>query len=164
MGRRSVAGTSFASAALPQRVRPAGIWRRSATASAALTLLLAAPCALIGARAHVVSAAPSTARLYAALGLDVNLRGVEISGLRTTMHEEAGARLLVVEGRLKNVSGASVSVPDLELSVRDAEGRRLYAWSAASPRPVLDRSDEITFRTRLISPPDGAADVHVTFR
>ena len=125
---------------------------------------MAAPGSLLAARRPVVEAAPFMAGLYAAVGLPVNLRGLEISGLSTRLEEQAGGRVLLVEGQVANLTTASVSVPDLTLAVRSADGAVLYSWTAASPRSQLDATDRMTFRTRLVSPPEGARDVHVAFR
>src|SRR3712207_356186 len=55
--------------------------RAAAGRLAALAVLVAAGAAVWG-RAHVVSMAPATAALYAAIGLPVNLRGIEFRGVR----------------------------------------------------------------------------------
>jgi hypothetical protein len=127
-------------------------------------LVMAAPGGLLAARLPIVEAAPFMAALYSAVGLPVNLRGLEISGLTTRLEEQAGGRVLLVEGQVANVTAAGVPVPDLTLTVRSADGAILYSWTAASPRSQLDASDRMTFRTRLVSPPEGARDVHVAFR
>jgi hypothetical protein len=131
---------------------------------ACFLLVMAVPGGLLAARRLVVEALPFTAGLYSAIGLPVNLRGLEISGLSTRLEEQTGGRVLLVEGQVANTSQGRVAVPDLTLAVRSAEGAVLYSWTAASPRSELEAADRMTFRTRLVSPPDGARDVHVAFR
>lgn len=125
---------------------------------------MAAPGGLLAARRPIVQAAPFMAALYAGVGLPVNLRGLEISSLSTRLEEQAGGRVLWVEGQVANITSARAPVPDLALAVRGPDGAVLYSWTAASPRSQLDAADRMTFRTRLVSPPEGARDVHVAFR
>jgi hypothetical protein len=117
---------------------------------------------LIGARNHVVAAWSPSAKLYAAAGLPVNLRGLEIVSLRSVVDLDDGRKVLTVEGELANITGRELNIPELRLSVW-GQKKEFYSWTAAAPRPALRAGERIAFRTRLASPPDDAADVLVQF-
>jgi hypothetical protein len=106
---------------------------------------------------------PQTARLYAALGYPVNLRGIEIRNVRSRMAEEGEDSVLVVDGELANVSGRRLDVPRLHFSLTGADGRPLYAWDAPAERPALEPGESLSFRRRLAAPPAEARDVSVRF-
>jgi predicted Zn finger-like uncharacterized protein len=123
--------------------------------------------ALIGGalhqRARVVGYFPQTATLYAALGLPVNLRGIEIANVRSRLVEDNGVSILVVDGDLKNVAGRKVDLPRLRFAVLGAKGEEIYIWSAQADRPSLGAGEALNFRRRLASPPADGKEVSVRF-
>jgi len=118
--------------------------------------------ALIAWRADVVRIVPQTASLYAALGLPVNLRGLEFQDVKISTEDE-GMNVLVVEGNIVSTSRRTVEVPKLRFSVRNAAGNEIYAWTAQPGRGVLGPGENLPFRSRLSSPPAEAHDVLVRF-
>ncbi len=126
------------------------------------TALMASSIGLIGGRAQVVAAWSPMSRLYAAIGLPVNLRGLEIASLRCNIDVDDGRKILTVEGELANVSGRDLALPELRLSIW-GQKKEFYSWTTASPRSELRAGERIAFRTRLASPPEDAVDVIVQF-
>jgi hypothetical protein len=47
--------------------------------------------------------------------------------------------------------------------VEEENGRPLYRWTAAMPKPKLDGGESVTFETRLVAPPEAGRDVRVRF-
>ncbi len=129
--------------------------------SAGLAVALAA--GLIVERTDVVRQFPETARLYAAIGYPVNLRGLAFRHVTSELVKEGDATILVVEGEIANVEERTISVPLLALSVREASGAELYRWTSEPARPKLAAGDQMRFRARLISPPADGAQVLVHF-
>ena len=119
--------------------------------------------AMLGARQSIVRFAPATAGAYARIGLPVNLRGLELRHVTSTLMAEVGPKLLAVEGEISNIAKDSAILPLLQLSVRNAAGREIYAWTAQPPKSALQGAETVPFRARLASPPDGAHDVVVRF-
>ena len=117
----------------------------------------------IGLRATVVRAAPELAGLYAAIGLPVNLRGLEFTEIKTTHEIQDGIPVLVIEGEVMNVTRQPVEVPRLRLAVLGPDARELYAWTALLPRSVLPEGEKLSFRSRLASPPAEGKQVLVRF-
>jgi hypothetical protein len=126
----------------------------------ALALVLAAG---VVQRKAIVRAMPQTAKLYAALGLAVNLRGLEFHGVRTSLVKDGDQSILVVEGEIRAVAKDPVDIPRLQLSLRGADGHELYAWTAEAPRAALQPGEITPFRARLVAPPSEGLDVVVRF-
>jgi predicted Zn finger-like uncharacterized protein len=117
----------------------------------------------IAERRPLVRAVPSLAGLYAAIGLPVNVRGLEISDVRSVEDVEEGVPILLVTGAVANVTDAVVEAPRLRLSVRSRDGRELYAWTTVAGRPKLAPGEAAPFRARLASPPAEGRAVDVRF-
>ncbi len=130
------------------------------TAILALMFVLAA---LASWRARVVALAPQTASLYAAIGLPVNLRGLEFDDVTTTSETDEGVQVLVVEGTIASTAARRVVVPRLRFAVRDAGGHEIYTWTALPTKNVLAPGEQLAFRSRLASPPAEGRNVSVRF-
>jgi predicted Zn finger-like uncharacterized protein len=119
--------------------------------------------ALLVCRGEVVRFAPQTAQLFSAIGLPVNLRGVVFEDLRISGETKDGVPVMVVEGRITNVTRHDVHVPRLRFAVRNDAGLEVYAWTAVPERASLKAGASMPFRSRLASPPADAKDVMVRF-
>jgi predicted Zn finger-like uncharacterized protein len=148
--------------ALPPRPAPRKSSRKglgvAALAAAAALVVLA-----IAARATVVRAIPDLAGLYAAIGLPVNLRGLEFRDVRTTSETQDGIAVLVIEGEVANIAKHAVEVPRVRLAVLGTGGQELYSWTALLPRSTLSEDEKVSFRSRLASPPPEGREVLVRF-
>jgi predicted Zn finger-like uncharacterized protein len=125
--------------------------------------LLIVNAMLIGWRTDVVRLLPQTASLYAAIGMPVNLRGLGLDDLSTATEMHEGVPILVVRGKIVNVTGAITEVPRLKLVVRDAAKREIYSWTVAPSAARLLPYQSADFASRLASPPAGSKDVMVRF-
>ncbi|HZP75921.1 MAG TPA: zinc-ribbon domain-containing protein [Pseudolabrys sp.] len=124
--------------------------------------LIGVNVALVTWRADVVRVVPQTASLFSAIGLPVNLRGLEFKDVKITS-EDDGMNVLVVEGNIISTTRHAVEVPRLRFSVRNAAGQEIYSWTAQAGRSVLGPHESLPFRSRLASPPEDAHDVVVRF-
>jgi predicted Zn finger-like uncharacterized protein len=148
--------------ALPPRPAPRKASRkglRIAALAAATALLVLA----IATRSSVVQAIPDLAGLYAAVGLPVNLRGLEFRDVHTTSETQDGIVVLVIEGEVANVAKHAVEVPRVHLAVLGASGQELYSWTTLLPRSTLSEDEKVSFRSRLASPPPEGHEVLVRF-
>jgi predicted Zn finger-like uncharacterized protein len=118
---------------------------------------------VIGWRADFVRFMPQTASFYAAIGLPVNLRGLDFTGIATTTEQHEGVPILVVEGTIVNESRKLADMPHLRFAVRNAAHQEVYSWTAPPPRTMLASGEAVSFHTRLASPPPDARDVLVRF-
>ena len=144
----------------PKRVRD-----RARFPIAALIILGcgAALAALVQWRADVVRMAPQTAGLYASLGLEVNVRGLNFQNVKSSSEMHEGMPVLVMEGAIVNVTKGAVEVPRMRFAVRNESGLEVYAWTAQPAQSMLGAGEALPFRTRLASPPGDTHDVFVRF-
>ena len=114
-------------------------------------------------RERIVQFLPQTAKLYALVGLQVNLRGIEINGVSSRIIDDNGVSVLIVDGDLFNVTGKKLDVPRLRFAVRGQDGHEVYVWSAQADRSSLQPGEVLNFRRRLAAPPNEGKDVSVRF-
>lgn len=137
-------------------------WPLGASSSVILALLVI-NAALIVRRADVVRWVPQTASLYSAIGLPVNLRGLDFADVTTKKEIRDGVQMLVVEGSIVSLSSHTAAVPRLRFGVRNEAGREIYSWTALPDRKVLPAGETMRFRSLLATPPREGRDVVVRF-
>jgi predicted Zn finger-like uncharacterized protein len=128
-----------------------------------ILVLAGSIAALLNWRVPVVRFVPQTASLFSAVGLPVNLRGLNFDDVRTSVETRDGVTVVVVEGMIANQTRQPLEVPRLRFAVRNAGGYEVYAWTALPEEPVLAPGDRKPFRARLASPPPDAQDIIVRF-
>jgi hypothetical protein len=119
--------------------------------------------ALIALREKIVDVAPPTAKVFAAIGLPVNLAGLELRDLHSRIEMDGARKVLAVEGEIANMRRESRSVPPVALTVRGEDGQAKYAWTTRAAKSRLEPGETIAFRARLAAPPENGADVLVRF-
>jgi predicted Zn finger-like uncharacterized protein len=117
----------------------------------------------IVSRQSIVRAAPELSTLYAAVGLPVNLRGLEFQNLRTRQEIQDGITVLAIEGEVENVVNRAVELPRVRLSVLGDNGVEIYSWTALLPRSILYPHERAQFKSRLASPPAAGKEIMVRF-
>jgi predicted Zn finger-like uncharacterized protein len=140
------------------RLVPRRLSHRAAACAAVLLLMFA-----VMKRDVIVRAAPPLAGAYAAIGLPVNLLGLQWRDVKTSVMVESSQRILAVEGEIKNLRQQTQNVPDIQISLRDDDGREVYRWTTPAPKSNLGQNETIQFRARLASPPDSARALRVHF-
>ena len=128
-----------------------------------LTAATVAAVAVLGLRESIVRMVPGLAGTYAAIGLPVNLRGLEFRGLKTTQEIQDGVPVLVIEGEVVNVARHPVEVPRVRIAVLGPSQQELYAWTTLLQRSILADNEKVAFRSRLASPPPNGKEVLVRF-
>jgi predicted Zn finger-like uncharacterized protein len=109
--------------------------------------------AAIAGRTAIVRHVPRLAGLYAAAGLPVNVRGLEIEALSP---QRPAQDTLIVSGTIHNIAGHRVGVPRLVYEVRDEAGATLLSWTEAAPTRALVTGARLAFSSRLhVVPPEG---------
>jgi predicted Zn finger-like uncharacterized protein len=117
----------------------------------------------IVSRQSLVRAAPELATLYTAIGLPVNLRGLEFQNIRTKQEIQDGITVLAIEGEVENVANRAVELPRVRLSVLGENGIEIYSWTALLPRSILYPHERVPFKSRLASPPAAGKEIMVRF-
>jgi predicted Zn finger-like uncharacterized protein len=129
----------------------------------AIFLVLGGAMGAIAARAPIVKAVPNTARLFAAIGLPVNLRGLALDNVHTNIFDSGDRKVLIVEGAIANLRDSPTETPNMRIALRGQDKQELYVWTAPAPKAQLGPNEQVAFRTRLAAPPDGVSDVLVRF-
>jgi hypothetical protein len=130
---------------------------------AAILAVVLGSMSLVGLKEQIVRVLPASSALYAAVGLPVNLRGLEFRGVKSVVSEASTQRLLQVKGEIANLRPGLTSVPAIELVVEGTDGRPLYRWTAKAPKLKLAVNETVAFETRLVAPPAAGRDVKVRF-
>lgn len=107
-------------------------------------------------RQEVATLWPRSASLYSALGMPVNIRGLEIRDLHNRIETEGGQEVLAISGKLANVTGHELSVPPIRITLTDGNKRVLYSWSFSANVATLKPGQAVNFVTHLSSPPVSA--------
>lgn len=136
---------------------------RSLTRLTSLGLLVAALGGAYLFRVPIVTALPDLAGAYAALGVRVNVVGLDFSGLTTTRSRRGDAEVLTVEASIRSIESRPVAVPEVVVDLFDASGRSLYQWSVAPRVAELEPGESIGFTAELTRPPEGATRATVSF-
>lgn len=143
--------------AKPSRQRPH-------LAIAAIALVLVATPALVAFRQEVVRLFPQSGPLFAAMGLGVNLVGLDLAGVTANFVVDDGTPVLVIEGEIRSASAQTIAVPRLEFAIGNKDGEDLYRWSAKPPVVEIAPSENARFTLRLPSPPPDGVRLIASFQ
>ncbi len=114
-------------------------------------------------REPIVRAVPQTAALFELVGLEVNLVGLDFQDLAWEREVENGTPVLIISGRIVNVSDVGAYVPAVKLSLLTGEKDELFSWVTEPEARTLEAGTAVDFAARLASPPDEATNVMVRF-
>jgi hypothetical protein len=142
-------------------LRPTSRFDISGIAACLLAALLVVSA--IGFRGAIVAAVPSLGGLYALAGLPVNLSGLEFSEVRIAHDARSGRELLVVAGRITNISDAMVDIPAIRLALQTDARQEVYSWLVEPTRTELEPGASLGFRSRLAPPARTASAVELRF-
>ncbi len=114
-------------------------------------------------RTDIVRAFPSLAGTYEALGLGVNVVGLEFRDVKTLLALRRGADVMQVDARIYSVAPGKVDVPPVVVTLLNDDGAALYEWSVAPSVPVLQSGEVVDFSSQVTAPPPGVSRVRLTF-
>jgi predicted Zn finger-like uncharacterized protein len=128
-----------------------------------LSALLALIVGGIAFRTDVVRQFPDLAGTYEALGLGVNVVGLEFRDVTTLVTLRGGTRLMQVDGRIFSVAARSIAVPPVVVTLLDDAGTALYEWRVVPEARDMEPGEIIAFSTQLSAPPATATRARLTF-
>lgn len=114
-------------------------------------------------RVQIVERNPDLAGLYEAVGLGVNVVGLDLSNLQSTRGLSEGKDVLVVSAQIVGMMPDPVSVPPVLVSLLDTTGHTIYEWSVTPRIRDLMAGERATLDTRLPLPPAEAVSVRLSF-
>jgi predicted Zn finger-like uncharacterized protein len=116
-----------------------------------------------GFRTEIVRALPDLAGVYAAMGLGVNVVGLEFGDVTTVTTRRGEVSTLSVAAKIRSVKSRRVIVPPVLVTLLDDEGSKLYEWSVAPPVGDLAPGEAAELSAELTAPPEGAREVRLSF-
>lgn len=137
---------------------------RLAAAWAGLILAVLAFGALaVNQRAAIVRALPGSAWVFAALGMPVNVRGLDFHDVAYSWETDAGRIMLEVHGDIVNVTDREVPVPPVVFALRDQVEKEVYKWEEEVMSEPLAPRGRAAFAIRIPTPPKSIKSVQVRF-
>ncbi|MFN4209604.1 MAG: zinc-ribbon domain-containing protein [Devosia sp.] len=115
------------------------------------------------ARVQVVERYPQMAGVYEAIGLGVNVVGLDFSDVTTLRTLRDGKEVLVVSAQIVGIKREPVVVPSVVVTLLNAEGEGIYEWSVTPSVRDLMTGERSTFDTQLTMPPGEATRVRLSF-
>lgn len=114
-------------------------------------------------RVEVVKRFPDMAAVYEAVGLSVNVVGLDFSNVSAlrTLHD--GKEVLIVSAQIFGQRSEPVTVPSVMVTLIDGQGRGIYEWSVSPAVRNLMAGERATFDTQLTLPPGDAARIRLSF-
>lgn len=137
----------------PASVRPRN--RKLRPILLAVALLTAA----VGFRGTLVEAVPALGGLYRAIGLPVNLSGIELRDTHATRIYRGGWEQLRVEGTIVSVAGEAVPIPLIEIVLLGSDGREIGVRQAEAIAATIAPGGRIPFAVDFPDLPSGAAEI-----
>ena len=125
--------------------------------------LAASATGMVAFRQDVAELWPRSASAFAALGLDVNVYGLEFYDLAVERDFEGATPVLVVSGEVRNIGRDDKLVPPVRISLRDTRSHEIFELvNAITDQPVAAGA-AIPFQIRVENPPADAVDLEATF-
>jgi predicted Zn finger-like uncharacterized protein len=136
--------------------------RRTLRVTGLVTLVMLLGCGF-SFRTEIVRLFPDLAGTYAALGLGVNIVGLEFRDVKTLLALRRGADVVQVDARIYSVAAGTVQMPPVVVTLLNDENLPLYQWSVAPTVSTLESGQVVDFTTQVTAPPPGATKVRLTF-
>lgn len=125
--------------------------------------LAASASGMVMFRQDVAELWPRSASAFAALGLDVNVYGLEFYDLAVERDFEGATPVLVVSGEVRNIGRDDKLVPPVRISLRDTRSHEIFELvNAITDQPVAAGA-AVPFQIRVENPPSDAVDLEATF-
>lgn len=136
--------------------------RRSARLAGLAVLAVVVAGAYFG-REQIVERYPDLAGAFEAVGLGVNVVGLDFSGLETLRTLSGGKDVLMVSAQIMGMAATPRPVPPVVVSLLNAGGQSVYEWSVEPQVHDLMAGERATFDTTLAMPPNDAVAVRLSF-
>lgn len=114
-------------------------------------------------RSEMVRLIPDLAGLYAAVGLKVNVVGLDFADVSTLLSRRGEETLISVNASIVGLEQHRVAVPPVIVTLLDAEDKPVYQWSVVTRARDLEPGELVSLSTELPSPPDAAVRVRLSF-
>jgi predicted Zn finger-like uncharacterized protein len=114
-------------------------------------------------RTQVVEQFPAMAGIYEAMGLGVNVVGLDFAAVNTLRTLRDGKEVLMVSAEIVGLNPDPVTVPPVIVTLLDDAGEGIYEWSVTPNVRDLAAGESAAIQTRLTLPPGDASRVRLSF-
>ncbi len=125
--------------------------------------LAASATGMVAFRQDVAEIWPRSASAFAALGLDVNVYGLEFYDLSVERAFDGPTPILLVSGEVRNIGRDDKLVPPVRVSLRDTRSQEIFELVNTVTDQPLIAGESIPFQIRVENPPADAVDLETTF-
>jgi hypothetical protein len=125
--------------------------------------LAASATGMVAFRQDVAELWPRSASAFAALGLDVNVYGLEFYDLAVEREFEGATPVLLVSGEVRNIGRDDKLVPPVRISLRDTRSHEIFELVNAITDQPIAAGAAVPFQIRVENPPEDAVDLEATF-
>jgi predicted Zn finger-like uncharacterized protein len=129
----------------------------------AFVLLLSLLLLGFSLRNDLVAWFPALAGLYAAVGLPVNVIGLEFEGSKTMTTFRSGKAVMLITSRIRSIASQVVPVPPVLVSLLDESGATVYEWTVTPQATEMAPGEVFEFSTEVSAPPQRAVTVRLSF-
>jgi hypothetical protein len=108
---------------------------------------------------------PATQRLYAMVGLEPEVlgKGLQIVEPKPKKEVDGNDQILIVEGAVRNTSGAAIDIPLMRGALLDKQGKELHIWTFTAAKSRIAPGEMAQYRTEFRNPPADAQSLDITF-
>ncbi|MEO5805902.1 MJ0042-type zinc finger domain-containing protein [Devosia sp.] len=136
--------------------------RRAARVLGVVVLLAIVVGSYFG-RTKMVEMFPAMAGVYAAIGLNVNVLGLEFADVATLRTLVDGKEVLMVSATIVGMMPEPVVVPQVVVTLIGPDGKGIYEWSVRPEARDLKAGQHSSLKTQLTLPPGDIVRVKLTF-
>lgn len=157
------------SAAAKFRAQQAERMRRERMRAAAVVwgatgaALAASATGMVAFRQDVAEMWPRSASAFAALGLDVNVYGLEFYDLAVERDFDGATPILLVSGEVRNIGRDDKLIPPVRISLRDTRSQEIFELVNMISEEPIAAGAAVPFQIRVENPPSDAVDLEATF-
>lgn len=125
--------------------------------------LAASATGMVAFRQDVAEIWPRSASAFAALGLEVNVYGLEFYDLAVERAFDGPTPILLVSGEVRNIGRDNKMVPPVRVSLRDGQSQEIFDLVNVVTEEPLAAGGSTAFQIRVENPPVDAVDLEATF-
>lgn len=125
--------------------------------------LAASATGMVAFRQDVAEVWPRSASAFAALGLDVNVYGLEFYDLAVERAFDGPTPILLVSGEVRNIGRDDKVPPPVRLSLRDTRSNEIFELVNVISESPIAPGGAAPFQIRVENPPTEAVDLEATF-
>ncbi len=119
---------------------------------------------IIMARVSIVKAIPSMADVYAALGMNVNVRGVTFTNVQQKWVIEDNRLLLKVRGEVTNLTNRYKTLPPMVFGAVGPDKKEIFRWVMKVRKKPLLPGEKAPFMAMVPVPPEQARHLYISFQ